>query len=133
LQGNALQGYGSDIGGSAGRGILIGGLLGLAAGTAVSYAIDSETLYLPTILLTLGLGAAFGCIAAWRSVRSSRASGKERELHGRFVLRCEGNPDDIATAFDALQTSPCRNLQVHADDGDNTSLIAASETEVSIA
>ena len=132
LQGNTLQGYGSDSGGPAGRGILIGGLVGLAAGTAVSYAIGAASLYIPAIL-ALALGAAFGCIAGWRSARVSRALRKGREHQGRFVLRCDGDPDDIATAFGALQSSPCRRLQVHGGDGDTTSLVAARETEVSVA
>jgi hypothetical protein len=133
LQGDALQVYGSYIGGSVGRGILIGSLLGLAAGTAVSYAFDSASLYLPAAVLALALGAVFGCVAGWRSARGSRPLRKERERQGRFVLRCDGNPSEIATAFEALQTSPCRNLQIHGGDCDVPNLIAARETEAPVA
>ena len=131
LQGKSLQGFGSDYGGLAGNGIFFGGLLGLAAGAGLSYVIDSETPYLPAVLLALGLGAHL----RWRNgveKRSgeSRALRKGREHQGRFILRCDGTPDDIATAFEALRNSACRNLHIHGDDGDIANLIAVRETEV---
>lgn len=133
LKGDTLQAYGSYIGGSTGRGILFGGLLGLAAGAVISSAISPESLYLQVVVLSVATSGALGGIAGWRNARSKKTLRQGREQRGRFVLRCDGGPDDIATAFEALQTAPCRNVQIRAGDGDTTGQMTAHSTEATVA
>jgi hypothetical protein len=133
LRGATLQAYGDPVGESAGRGILVGAFLGLAAGVVVSSAIGAAVESVPVVVLAVTLGAALGGIVRWRSARLSPALRREREHHGRFVLCCDGSSDEIATAFQALHSSPCINLQVYEGCVEAPNLVTAREAEAPVA
>ena len=109
--------YGSRPGETGGRGTIAGGVLGAFAGTAL-LTIPGAATSLVLGPLALGVvGAALGAVlgaASGGTVSKPRLKQYEHDLsQGQVLLVCQGEPSELTSAFEALQDSACRDVQLY--------------------
>ncbi len=98
--------FGDEVGESAGRGMIIGGLLGALVGAGFSAVLDLQLGSLTETVVGLVSGAALGGVGGWNV---SKRRGKRR---GRFLITCEGSPAEVARAYETLRQSACQQVRL---------------------
>ena len=103
----AALSYGDRLGELPGRGLIVGGLLGLVAGSLLLSIPGFGSIGGFGVLALVGVctfvGALLGGAGGWKISRNSGGC----EQQGRLSLRCLGSPGEAVTAYETLQRLPC--------------------------